>query len=161
MDCLAVKKLEIGGVGHIYIGRIADDPVETFRCKCMRRALLPAVSLHSLYDLVSLFPETVHLYDFFRRMLQITVDHDRAIALTLGKPCEHRRLFPEISREGYTADAEISLVRFLYASPGGVRRAVVDEEKLMVDIIVVQKTRYGLGRSGDHLFFIICGYDYR
>ena len=53
--------------------------------------------LDALYHLPALLPEAVHLQDFLRRMLEVTVHNCHHIAGCLRKSCKNSCLFPKIT----------------------------------------------------------------
>ena len=103
--------------------------------KLVQPALLAAVFLDALDDLVALLPEPVHLDYFLRRVLQITVDDDAAVALRLLQPREHRGLFAEVAAEVYADDVAVLFGGLVYLRPCAVTGAVVNEQQLIVDLL--------------------------
>ena len=86
----------------------------------MRAALLAAARFHSLHDLIALFPEAVHINDFFGRMLKVAVEHDYAFALCLIEPGKNCCLLAEISGKTDTSYTGVTGSRFLDLFPGPV-----------------------------------------
>ena len=84
---LAIVLSVLGGAfGYVVVNKInRDGDVE------QQAALLAAVLLDALDDLIALLPEPDHLDDLLGRMLQVAVQNDAAVAPCLLKPGEHRR----------------------------------------------------------------------
>ena len=123
----------------------------------MEAALLAAVLLDALHDLVALFPEAVHLHDLLGRVLQVAVDDHAAVALRLLKPGEHGGLLAEVAAEMHADHMGVRFARFADFRPGLVPGAVVHEQQLVRDAGLVQDAGHGFGCGRDHLFFIVGG----
>lgn len=70
---------------------------------------------------------------------------------------------PEIPRKSHSSYVFISLAEFLDLMPGGIRRAIIDEDDLIM-ILVMKRLEYGKELTidiGDILLFTICRDDYR
>ena len=107
VDDLPVQQLEVGGGAHVDPGCLADQPVEAVGSEAVKAGLFAAVIFDPLNDLVALLPEAVHLDNLLGRVLQITVEHDTAVAAGFFKPGEHCGLFAEVPAEADAADPGI------------------------------------------------------
>lgn len=96
VDRLPVEQLEVRGVRHVDAGRAADERIERSRRETDARGSPRRGGLLPLDDLVALLPQAVHLHDLLRRVLEIAVDHNAAVAFRRGQPREDRRFLAEI-----------------------------------------------------------------
>ena len=154
---LAVEQLKVRGGAHVHAGRPADETVEAVGRKFVEAALLAAILLDALHDLIALFPEAVHVHDLLGRVLEIAVDDHDAVALRLLKTCEHSGLLAEVAAEMDADDVGIGGAGTQDLAPGAVAGAVVHKQELVVDAGSAQDFAEAFCRDGDHFFFVIRG----
>ena len=151
---LAVEELEVGSVRHIDARRGADELIEAVRGERMQTAFLAAAVLFAFDHVVALLPQRVHLDDFFRRMLQIAVDHHAAVARRLREAGEDRRLLAEIAREMHAAHGGHHGCSRFDARPRLIFGTVVHKNQLVRDARVLQDGADGEHGAVDHRFLV-------
>ena len=75
----------------------------------MEKTFLSPGRLDAFHHFITLFPETVHFHQCFRRMLKVAVNNGNAISFCLGKTGKNCRLFSEISGKLNSLDTGIFL----------------------------------------------------
>ena len=121
----------------------------------MEGALLAAVLLDALDHLIALLPQTVHVHDLLRRVLQVAVHDHHAVALRLLKAREHGGFLAEVAAEVDAHHMPVLPGAALDLLPGVVAGAVVHEQQFIVDLRVAEDLPQPLGGDGDHFFFIV------
>ena len=132
-DRSGVQEPEVGGSGHIDAGGTAHDVIEEFTGEAVAGILLAATFFDTEDNLVTLQPECVHLRNGFRRILQITVHHDDAVAFCIGESGKNSRFLPEVPGEADTAYFRMGLRQILNDLPAGVFGTVVDKHDFIIN----------------------------
>ena len=127
----------------------------------MQGALLAPGHLNALHHLVALLPQAVHLHNFLRRVLQVTVQHHHAVPLGLGQAREDGGLLAEVAGEAYAPHLGVPGGLGLDSVPGPIPGAVVDKENLVPDSLSLQQRADGIRRQGDGVLLIVGGEHHR
>ena len=121
----------------------------------MQRTLFSAAVFDTLYYLIPLFPQTVHLHQYLRRMLQVAVHHRTAIARSACQPCIHRRFLTEIAGKIDARHIWVAPGRTFNLLPRAVLRTIVYKNDLIWDLLCIQDPVDRIGCLLYHFFFVV------
>ena len=122
----------------------------------MKKTFLSPGRLDAFHNLITLFPETIHFHQCFRRMLKVAVDNGNTISFCFGKPRKNSRLFSEVSGKLNSLDTSIFLRQSFNDFKRSVLRSVGNKNKFIIDICFFQNIAYG-SRCCLNIFFFVVG----
>ena len=97
----------------------------------MQKTFSATAFLDALDHFIPLFPECVHFYQCFRRVLEVAVHNSDHISGCLRHSCKNCRFFPEISGKTYTENCRVFVTRLKDLFPGIVAGTVIYQNQFV------------------------------
>ena len=163
VDDVARHQPEITDVdGYVHFGNAAEQTIETMGGRAFEGAFSSTCATAAEDYVEALVHARHHLAEQFRRILQIGVDYQHALAARDGKPRRDRELMPVIAREIDRDHAGSRRRQRAHAGPCVVRGAVVHEndfERAVRETLA--GVQHPLDEEWKRRFLVIAGRDDR
>jgi len=128
---LAIQQPKITGIqGNVHARDFVDQAIKQLRCPQLEFGLALALGAHRVHHLVALFPLGHHVQDDAGRVLQVSVDDDHSLALSVIRTCGNGDLMSKISGEVDDVHPRILLVQVQHDFVGSIPTAIVDQHQL-------------------------------
>ena len=154
-DVAAVGAQHAALVGHLDVGDALAQVVHGARCDVAPPAVV-ALFADAADVIVALVHFGEHLADFFRRVLQVGVQGDDALALAMLEAGHDRHVLAEVAVEQHDASDVRALLELLAQDGGGtVAAAVVDEDDLVRNAELVERGIEPVEQGLQALFLVV------
>jgi hypothetical protein len=131
VEHLAVDQTEVSNVSRdADRGHAGEHPIEQMGGDALEPAFACARQTARIDDVVALLPFGDHLFDDFRRVLQVGIHDDDRCALRRVHAGGDGDLVAEIARQADIAEARVALGERLQHDGAGIAAPVVDQDRL-------------------------------
>jgi hypothetical protein len=128
---LTVEELEVARTPKTpTIRSLTHESIESTRHESITKGLTTARSLDCADNLSPVLPCLDHLWDQFRRVLQVGVQEDDRLTSSVIQPRCHGRLFSKIPRKLNEDDPVISLRQKLYPPSSLIPASIINAQDL-------------------------------
>ena len=134
VDDLAAHQPEVAGIDrHVVVGELPQQAVEQSRRAALEHGFTLPLAALAVDDVgLDSIQETPHLAEQFRRILQVGIDGQNAVAAAGMQACRHRALMAMAARQVDRDQLRIALGELEHDLPGAIGRAVIDQDQLVV-----------------------------
>ena len=152
-----VQKPEIAHIGqNINTAHPLKYTIKSQRELTTQPAFLATGTPFGINVIISFFPIFQHLVYQFRRVLQISIHHNAAIAGGVIKTRQHGYLFTKVTRKVDIIHPLVLLPQPAEAFQRSVAAAIIDKQDFpLINGIAIDKLYQTLIQSGQHRFLII------